>query len=172
MRDLTGYIRSRHTSDLYLNHEGDIENEDRNSWHELETTKSCEERRRSQRWKARMRNAILLHLEVLTSVHFILPVGSTPTLSHVQTFEEQCPLLKLYFQDFRISRDSLEALMRCLGPERRQAWGHHITVLMTVYWLAHGTPPTVHRLVHQGVEDIAALRQSLIKLPAGPELEE
>ncbi|KAI9535141.1 hypothetical protein NQZ68_007232, partial [Dissostichus eleginoides] len=67
-------------------------------WYELETTKSCEERRRSQRWKARMRNAILLHLEVPLS--------------------------------------------------------------------------TVHRLVHQGVEDIAALRQSLIKLPAGPELEE
>ncbi|KAJ4946466.1 hypothetical protein JOQ06_024133, partial [Pogonophryne albipinna] len=31
---------------------------------------------------------------------------------------------------------------------------------------------TVHRLVHQGVEDIAALRQSVIRLPAGPELEE
>ncbi|XP_033976880.1 protein ALP1-like [Trematomus bernacchii] len=74
--------------------------------------------------------------------------------------------------------------MRCLGPERRQAWGHHMTILTTVYWLEHGLSysvvsrafqvplSTVHRLVHQGVEDIAALRHSLIKLPAGPELEE
>ncbi|KAF3844208.1 hypothetical protein F7725_013549 [Dissostichus mawsoni] len=95
MRDLTGYIRSRLTSEFYLNHKGDIENnlyyEDRNS-HQLQTNKCREERRRSQRWKARMRNAILLHLEVFMS--------STPTLSisHVQTFEQQCPLLKLYFE--------------------------------------------------------------------------
>ncbi|KAJ4941956.1 hypothetical protein JOQ06_011827 [Pogonophryne albipinna] len=59
-----------------------------------------------------------------------------------------------------------------------------MTVLSTVYWLAHGLSysvvsqafqvplSTVHRLVHQGVEDIAALRQSVIRLPAGPELEE
>ncbi|KAJ4935046.1 hypothetical protein JOQ06_007824, partial [Pogonophryne albipinna] len=59
-----------------------------------------------------------------------------------------------------------------------------MTVLTTVYWLAHGLSysvvsrafqvplSTVHRLVHQGVEDIAALRQSVIRLPAGPELEE
>ncbi|KAF3837880.1 hypothetical protein F7725_009648 [Dissostichus mawsoni] len=32
----------------------------------------------------------------------------------------------------------MEALIRCLGPKRRQAWGHHITVLTTVYWLEHG----------------------------------
>ncbi|XP_033946382.1 uncharacterized protein [Pseudochaenichthys georgianus] len=126
-----------------------------------------------------MRNAILLHLEV-QHPH-----------SRYKRLNSSVPLLKLYFEgdgcllkDFRIRRDSLEALMRCLGPERRQAWGHHMTVLTTVYWLAHGLSysvvsrafqvplATVHRLVHQGVEDIAALRHSLIKLPAGPELEE
>ncbi|KAF3849581.1 hypothetical protein F7725_019300 [Dissostichus mawsoni] len=194
MRDLTGYIRSRHTSDLNLNNERDSEkikkstDETRNSVclmavAQLLTNKRNQERRRSQRWKARMRNAILLHLEVFMS--------STPTLSHVlQTFEQQCPGAELYFsdgcllKDFRISRDSLEALMRCLGPKRRQAWGHHMTVLTTVYWLAHGLSysvvsrafqvplSTVHRLVHQEVEDITALRYTVIRLPTGPELEE
>ncbi|XP_033997500.1 protein ALP1-like [Trematomus bernacchii] len=143
MRDLTGYIRSRHTSDFYLNHEGDIEK--------------------------------VQH----------------PHSPMYKRLNSSVPVLKLYFEgdgcllkDYRISRDSLEALMRCLGPERRQAWGHHITVLTTVYWLAQGLSysvvsrafqvplSTVHRLVHQGVEDIAALWQSLIRLPAGPELEE
>ncbi|KAJ4930775.1 hypothetical protein JOQ06_025083 [Pogonophryne albipinna] len=59
-----------------------------------------------------------------------------------------------------------------------------MTILTTLYWLAHGLSYSVvsrafqvplsmvHRLVLQGVEDIAALRHSLIKLPAGPELEE
>ncbi|KAF3842488.1 hypothetical protein F7725_024439 [Dissostichus mawsoni] len=84
-------------------------------------------------WKARMRNAILLHLEVQHP--------HSPIYRHLNS---SVPLLKLYFQgdgcllkDYRISRNSLEALMRCLGPERRQAWGHHMTVLTTVYWLAH-----------------------------------
>ncbi|KAJ4928825.1 hypothetical protein JOQ06_004449 [Pogonophryne albipinna] len=59
-----------------------------------------------------------------------------------------------------------------------------MTVLTTVYWLAHGLSysvvsrafqvplSTVHRLVHQEVEDIAALRYTVIRLPAGLELEE
>lgn len=34
---------------------------------------------------------------------------------------------------YHFSRDSVEALMQCLGPEMRQVWGHHITVLMAVY---------------------------------------
>ncbi|KAF3847325.1 hypothetical protein F7725_020353 [Dissostichus mawsoni] len=112
-----------------------------------------------------MRKAILLHLEV-QHPH-----------SPYKRLNSSVPALELYFgdgcllRDFRISRDSLEALMRCLGPERRQAWGHHMTVLTTVYWLAHGTPLHGPHVL-QGVEDIAALRQSVIWLPAGPEQEE
>ncbi|KAF3856784.1 hypothetical protein F7725_017507 [Dissostichus mawsoni] len=121
---------------------------------------------------------------------FYSSCSSTPHSPYYKRLNSSVPVLKLYFgdgcllKDFRISRDSLEALMRCLGPERRQAWGHHMTVLTTVYWLAHGLSysvvsqafqvplSTVHRLVHQGVEDIAALRHTVIRLPAGPELEE
>ncbi|KAF3836208.1 hypothetical protein F7725_028766, partial [Dissostichus mawsoni] len=144
-------------------------------WNQLQKTKSREERRRSQRWKARMRNAILLHLEV-----------QHPHNPIYRQLNSSVPLLKLYFEgdgcllkDYRISR--LDAVS---GPEKRQAWGHHMTILTTLYWLAHGLSysvvsrafqvplSTVHRLVHQGVEDIATLRHSLIKLPAGPELEE
>ncbi|XP_033971714.1 protein ALP1-like [Trematomus bernacchii] len=146
-------------------------------WQRLLTNNRNQERRRSQRWKAQMRKAILLHLEVQHPHSY-------------RSLNSSVPVLELYFgdgcllKDFRMSRDSLEALMRCLGPERRQAWEHHMTVLTTVYWLAHGLSysvvsrafqvplSTVHRLVHQGVEDIAALRQSVIRLPAGPELEE
>ncbi|KAF3838818.1 hypothetical protein F7725_010586 [Dissostichus mawsoni] len=122
--------------------------------------------------------AILLHLEV-----------QHPHSPNYKRLNSSVLVLKLYFgdgcllKDFRTSRDSLEALMRCLGPERRLAWGH-MTVSTTVYWLAHGLSysvvsrafqvplSTVHRLVHQGVEDIAALRHTVIRLPAGPELEE
>ncbi|XP_044188175.1 uncharacterized protein LOC122967544 [Thunnus albacares] len=100
-------------------------------------------------------------------------------------------VLKIYFDreqdllnDYRLSRDSLEALIRYLPPERRQAWGHHITVLITVYWLAYGLSysvvswafqvprVTVCRLVHKGVGKIAALQHEVIVQPAASELEE
>ncbi|KAI9523179.1 hypothetical protein NQZ68_030527 [Dissostichus eleginoides] len=76
-------------------------------WHQLLTNKRNQERRRSQRWKARMRNAILLHLEV-----------QHPHSPNYKRLNSSVPVLKLYFgdgcllKDFRISRDSLEALMR------------------------------------------------------------
>ncbi|KAK5928617.1 hypothetical protein CgunFtcFv8_013669 [Champsocephalus gunnari] len=59
-----------------------------------------------------MRNTILLHLEVQ---HPHSP-------SMYKRLNSSVPLLKLYFEgdgcllkDFRIRRDSLEALMRCRG---------------------------------------------------------
>ncbi|KAF3836890.1 hypothetical protein F7725_004354 [Dissostichus mawsoni] len=40
--------------------------------------------------------------------------------------------------DYRLSRRSLEALMQLLPDEESHGWGHTITILITVYWLAHG----------------------------------
>ncbi|KAA0721207.1 hypothetical protein E1301_Tti021592 [Triplophysa tibetana] len=40
--------------------------------------------------------------------------------------------------DFRLNRDSMEALMRMLPQDEVHGWGHLITTLITVYWLAHG----------------------------------
>ncbi|KAI9521341.1 hypothetical protein NQZ68_007655 [Dissostichus eleginoides] len=85
-------------------------------WQQLLTNKRNQERCRSQRWKARMRKAILLHLEV-----------QHPHSPNYKRLNSSVLVLKLYFgdgcllKDFRTSRDSLEALMRCLGPERRLA---------------------------------------------------
>ncbi|KAI9517120.1 hypothetical protein NQZ68_008375 [Dissostichus eleginoides] len=58
-------------------------------WHQLQTNKCREERRRSQRWKARMRNAILLHLEVQH------PHSRSPMYRRLNS---SVPLLKLYFE--------------------------------------------------------------------------
>ncbi|KAJ4922872.1 hypothetical protein JOQ06_021334 [Pogonophryne albipinna] len=94
------------------------------------------------------------------------------------------PVLAVFFdgqkdimQDYRLGRQSLEALLRILPSKSTHGWSHEVNILMTIYWLAHGlsysvvsrafdVPKyTVCRLVHTGVEKIAALRQEVIKLP-------
>ncbi|XP_033991066.1 protein ALP1-like [Trematomus bernacchii] len=101
------------------------------------------------------------------------------------------PVLAVFFdgqedlmQDYRLGRQSLEALLRILPSKTTQGWSHEVNILMTIYWLAHGLSysvvsrafdvpkSTVCRLVHTGVEKIAALRQEVIKLPPPGELEE
>ncbi|XP_034078537.1 protein ALP1-like [Gymnodraco acuticeps] len=74
------------------------------------------------------------------------------------------PVLAAFFdgqkdlmQDYRLGRQSLEALLRILPSKNTQGWSHESTVC---------------RLVHTGVQQIAALRQEVIKLPPPGELEE
>ena len=74
--------------------------------------------------------------------------------------------------------------MRILPLKTAQGWSHEVHVLMTEYWLAHDLSyslvsqtfhvpmSTVCRLVHSGVEKIAALRQEVIRLPTAGDLEE
>jgi hypothetical protein len=71
-----------------------------------------------------------------------------------------------------------------LPQDKAHGWGHHITILITVYWLAHGLSysvvarafqvpvSSVCRLVHTGSIKIAALRQQLIQLPDAQDLDE
>ncbi|MCI4388165.1 hypothetical protein PGIGA_G00082470, partial [Pangasianodon gigas] len=40
--------------------------------------------------------------------------------------------------DFKLSQVTMDALMRMLPHDETHGWGHHITILITVYWLAHG----------------------------------
>uniref|UniRef100_UPI0037E89879 uncharacterized protein n=1 Tax=Semicossyphus pulcher TaxID=241346 RepID=UPI0037E89879 len=100
------------------------------------------------------------------------------------------PVLAVFFDgqdliaDYRLSRQSVEALLRILPSKHTQSWSHEVHVLITVYWLAHGLSysvvsrafhvpkSTVCRLVHRGVEKIAALRQEVIRLPTAGDLDE
>ncbi|KAI2657421.1 Protein ALP1-like [Labeo rohita] len=86
--------------------------------------------------------------------------------------------------DFRLSRDSMEALLWMLSQDEAHGWGHHITVLITVYWLAHDLSYSVVarafklsgsfvcRMVHTGAIKIAALHQHVIQFPAAQDLKE
>ncbi|KAJ4921187.1 hypothetical protein JOQ06_025910 [Pogonophryne albipinna] len=40
--------------------------------------------------------------------------------------------------DYRLSRESIEALMTLLRREKTHGWVQHVEVLLVVYWLAHG----------------------------------
>ncbi len=74
--------------------------------------------------------------------------------------------------------------MRMLPQDEAHGWGHLITTLITVYWLAHGLSysvvsrafqvpvSSVCRLVHTGTIKIAALRQQVIQFPDAQDLDE
>ncbi|KAJ4940401.1 hypothetical protein JOQ06_026704, partial [Pogonophryne albipinna] len=131
----------------------------------------------SRRRRARLQQAIgLMEMDVdpIAILNPHLPVLAV-------FFDGQKDLMK----DYRLGRQSLEALLRILPSKSTQGWSHEVNVLMTLYWLAHGLSysvvsraydvpkSTVCRLVHTGVQKIAALRQEVIKLSPPPgELEE
>ncbi|XP_041810051.1 protein ALP1-like [Chelmon rostratus] len=107
-------------------------------------------------------------------------------VSQTAAVEPVCvPLLAIYYDgqedlmaDYRLRRQSIQALMRILPSRRTQGWPHEVHILCTIYWLTHGLSysvvsrafnvpkSTVCRMVHTGVENIAALRQEVIRLPA------
>ncbi|KAL3061185.1 hypothetical protein OYC64_009396 [Pagothenia borchgrevinki] len=79
------------------------------------------------------------------------------------------PVLAVFFdgqkdlmQDYRLGRQSLEALLRILPSKNTQGWSHEVNILIIIYWLAHGLSysvasrafdvpkSTVCRLVHTG----------------------
>ena len=101
------------------------------------------------------------------------------------------PVLVVFFDgqtdlmvDYRLARQSMEAPFQILPSKNTQGWSHEVHLLITIYWLAHGLSysvvsrafnvpkSTVCRLVHSGVEKIAALRQEVIKLPTAGALDE
>ncbi|KAF3844220.1 hypothetical protein F7725_013561 [Dissostichus mawsoni] len=93
------------------------------------------------------------------------------------------PVLDRFFNDqdtrpdFRLSRESLNALLDLLGQERRHGWGATIETLVFLFWLACGTSyrvvsrafgmprSTVHRIVHRVTEEVVAIRHQVIYLP-------
>ncbi|XP_034075632.1 protein ALP1-like [Gymnodraco acuticeps] len=83
------------------------------------------------------------------------------------------PVLAAFFdgqkdlmQDYRLGRQSLEALLRILPSKNTQGWSHEVNILITLYCLAHGLSysvvsrafdvpkSTVCRLVHTGVQKL------------------
>ncbi|KAJ4927290.1 hypothetical protein JOQ06_015024 [Pogonophryne albipinna] len=79
--------------------------------------------------------------------------------------------------DFRLSMESLNALLDHLGQERRHGWGATIETLVFLFWLACGTSyrvvsrafgmprSTVHQIVHRVTEEVVAIRRQVIHLP-------
>ncbi|XP_070835621.1 uncharacterized protein [Chaetodon trifascialis] len=143
-------------------------------WHGLQ-----EEVQRSRRRRARLRRILLLQQV------------RNPPLQRYRQRNLTVPVLRMYFDgesellmDYHLTRASMDAVMRLLPPEGSRDWEQAITVLITVYWLAHGLSysvvsrafevplTTVYRLVHKGVKEIAALRQDVIRFPTAQELED
>ncbi|XP_034552580.1 putative nuclease HARBI1 [Notolabrus celidotus] len=115
-----------------------------------------------RRRRQRLRHLVLFHEEV----------DREPVYGRMNI---RVPVLAAFFDgqdlmaNYRLSRQSMEALMRILPSKTAQGWSHEVQVLMTVYWLAPGL--SYSRLVHGGVENIAALRQEVIRLPAAGDLD-
>ncbi|CAI5638947.1 unnamed protein product [Oreochromis niloticus] len=98
------------------------------------------------------------------------------------------PVLDRFFNnedirpDFRLSRESVTALLNLLNQERRHGgWGAPIEALVFLFWLASGAAyrvmsrvfaiprSTVHRIVHRVTEEVMATRHQVIHLPRTPE---
>ncbi|CAI5675809.1 unnamed protein product [Oreochromis niloticus] len=83
--------------------------------------------------------------------------------------------------DFRLSRESVTALLNRLNQERRHGWGALIEALVFLFWLASGAAyrvvsrvfaiprATVHCIVHRVTEEVVATRHQVIHLPRTPE---
>ncbi|XP_062393448.1 putative nuclease HARBI1 [Sardina pilchardus] len=135
--------------------------------------------RRERRWRARLRQIAMLLPKVQhrRPRRYAQVVNNTPLL--VAYFRGEDDLRTIY----RLSRQSLDALIRLLPHTEMRGWGPHITVLITVYWLGHGVTysvvaqafqvpaATVCRLVHSGCQAIKALRSQVIQLPTGQGLD-
>ena len=84
--------------------------------------------------------------------------------------------------DFRLTRESFNALMAVLGTDCDHGWGPEISCLVFIFWLASATSyrvvarafdmprATVHRLVHRMSGQIAALLYTVVRHPTGEEL--
>uniref|UniRef100_A0A3Q4HZG7 DDE Tnp4 domain-containing protein n=1 Tax=Neolamprologus brichardi TaxID=32507 RepID=A0A3Q4HZG7_NEOBR len=97
------------------------------------------------------------------------------------------PVLDRFFNnedtrpDFRLSRESVTALLNLLNQQRRHGWGAPIEALVFLFWLASGAAyrvvsrvfaiprSTVHRIVHRVTEVVVATRHQVIHLPRTPE---
>lgn len=95
------------------------------------------------------------------------------------------PVLRLFFDeendtrpDYRLSRESLNALLSMLHEDRHHGWGQTIKVLVFIFWLACGTSyrvvcwafsipkTTVFRSVREVLGSLLHHRGNIIKLPS------
>ncbi|XP_054473334.1 putative nuclease HARBI1 [Anoplopoma fimbria] len=138
------------------------------------------EQERSRRRTTNLKRAIVCLIE--------MELDTEPV--HAQ-LNPHVPVLAVFFDgqtdlmaDYRLGRHSMEALLWILPSKNTQGWSHEVHILIAIYWLAHDSSysvvsrafnvpkSTVCRLVHSGVEKIAALRQEVIKLPTAGALDE
>lgn len=97
------------------------------------------------------------------------------------------PVLRVFFEendtraDYRLSRESLNALMSMLHQDQHHGWGQIIKVLVFIFWLACGTSyrvvsrafsipkTTVFRSVREVLKSLLQHRGNIIKLPSTEE---
>ncbi|XP_061582069.1 putative nuclease HARBI1 [Cololabis saira] len=85
-------------------------------------------------------------------------------------------------RDFRLSRQSVGALIQSLGYNKEHGWGKHIEVGIYLYWLASATSyrvvseafdvptTTVFDIVHRVAKNMMAILKRVIHFPAEDEL--
>lgn len=95
------------------------------------------------------------------------------------------PILRIYNdpesclkKDLRLTRQSVNLLIRIIHTPRDHGWGQELEVLMFLYCLAHGLSltvvcrafgvpkSTVHRVIHKIADEIKAKLGTLISLPS------
>uniref|UniRef100_UPI003AAF2656 putative nuclease HARBI1 n=1 Tax=Centroberyx gerrardi TaxID=166262 RepID=UPI003AAF2656 len=101
------------------------------------------------------------------------------------------PVLRMYMDverdmriDFRMSRQAFSGLLNILHQERDHGRGHHLEVLIFVFWLAHGVSyrvtarafdvpkSTIFRVVHRIAKEIRRCKPKVIFFPSPNTLEE
>lgn len=101
------------------------------------------------------------------------------------------PVLQVYLHpeedlkpDYRLSRESMNGLMRVLKRDQDHGWGYPLEILIFVYWLAHGISyrvaarafsvpkSTVCRVVHRIAQSIMDSAHKVICYPKQEELED
>ncbi|XP_074484272.1 uncharacterized protein LOC141763652 [Sebastes fasciatus] len=98
------------------------------------------------------------------------------------------PVVRLYLgegdlkKDFRLSRQTINALVECLGYAKDHGWGKDLEVALYLYWLASATSyrvvseafdvpiTTVHDVVHRVAGSIMAIFKRVVYFPAADEL--
>ncbi|KAF3841452.1 hypothetical protein F7725_007314, partial [Dissostichus mawsoni] len=85
-----------------------------------------------QKRRARLRRLMAVCSQMERINIYANPNDNVPV---VQIYMDKSKDLKF---DYRLSRESIEALMTLLRREKTHGWVQHMEVLLVVYWLAHG----------------------------------
>ncbi|XP_035853757.1 putative nuclease HARBI1 [Sander lucioperca] len=148
---------------------------------------AAELRRNLRVRRARMRRRRLERRLAISA--FVSGNDQSPSKRYAQV-NDCVPILFRFFSEadlkpaFRLSRDTINVLVRMLPRQKPHGWSHEIEIAVGLYWLACGTlyrvtadifgipRATVGRIVHSVVEEMMAILHNIIHFPKPDEMEE